>query len=280
MREVKEILNDRALLLLKRLAIINPELECNINANVIKIIMGKTSDLLLNELIDTGMLSKKRERGDSYIFSYKHIQDILKDDKKDLHRWALNYYANKPSALGEGHANQIESLFHQSMIKPDKELIRAYLDLSQQTEPGQYGFKRLIDVGEQLKFHYRKDKPARALILGSIACSYRELKKFDEARKAFREAIRDYIELSREKRTTYRPFLSTSLANMAGLYKDLKKFDESKKAYKEALKIQKELANISPDAFMPNVAGILNNMANLYKVLRKFDESEKAYKEA
>lgn len=118
-REVKEVLGEEAFLLLRRMSIINPELESNINVSAVRVLLGKGSDSLINELLDTGMLYKKKEHNYSYVFSYKHIQDILQDDKKYLHKWALNYYSCKPSVLGEGYIDQIESLYHQSKIKPD-----------------------------------------------------------------------------------------------------------------------------------------------------------------
>lgn len=186
MREVKGILNEKAFLLLKKLSVINTELKSNLNGDVIKVIIGNSFISLLNELIDTGMLSKKIEREGTYIFSYRHIQDIIREDKKDLHRWALNYYSKKPLALGEGHADQIETLFHRSKIKPDGELINAYLEQCRETKPSQYGFKRLIDIGEQLKSSFYKNKQVKSLILGSIANLYMDVKKFDEARKALR----------------------------------------------------------------------------------------------
>lgn len=82
MREVKDILSKEALILLKRLSVINAELESNINANVIRVLLGSRSDLLLHELIDTGMLTRRKEHENTYIFSYKHIQNIIYEDKK------------------------------------------------------------------------------------------------------------------------------------------------------------------------------------------------------
>jgi hypothetical protein len=147
LREVKDILSDKALLLLRRLSVINTELESNIDKGVIGVLLGNSSDLLLNELIDTGMLNKRRKHENVYVFSYKHIQDIMREDKKDFHRWALDYYSNKPSVFSEGHADQIESLFHQSKIKPKEDLILAPFDLCSRIKPGQYGFRRLVDIG-------------------------------------------------------------------------------------------------------------------------------------
>jgi hypothetical protein len=74
MREIREILNDPAFLLLKRLSLINTELISNIDANVVKSIQGERSGIVLHELLDTGMLSKKTVWEELYIFSYKHIQ--------------------------------------------------------------------------------------------------------------------------------------------------------------------------------------------------------------
>jgi tetratricopeptide (TPR) repeat protein len=278
-REVEEILNDKALLLLKKLSVINTELKSNIRGDIVKVIIGNSSIPLLIELIDTGMLSKKLEREETYIFSYKHIQDILREDKKDFHRWALNYYLNKPLALGEGHADQIESLFHQSIIKPDL-MVDAYLDLNQKTKPIQEGFKRLIEVGEQLKSYHKKNKQIKALILVNIANSYKELNKFEESRKAYREAITDYRELSREHRLFFKPHLSATLSNIGSLYRISRKFDDSEKAYLESLKIKRELANRDPDAFNPGYAQTLTRVGNLYSELKKFDDSERAYLES
>ena len=77
-------MSDKALLLLRRLSVINTELESNIDKGVIGVLLGNSSDLLLNELIDTGMLNKRRKHENVYVFSYKHIQDIMREDKKRL----------------------------------------------------------------------------------------------------------------------------------------------------------------------------------------------------
>ncbi len=279
MREVKDILSKEALILLKRLSVINAELESNINANVIRVLLGSRSDLLLHELIDTGMLTRRKEHENTYIFSYKHIQNIIYEDKKDFHRWALNYYLSKPSALGEGDVNLIESLFHRSKIKPEEGLLIDYLNLFSRIKPSQYGFRRLIDAGEQLKFSFNKNRPAKALILEALANSYALLNKFEESRNAFKETLRIYKELSRHNRIIYKPSLAMTWNNIANLYLDLKKFDESEKAYVEALKILRDLVN-RDHKYRPNLAKSLNNIAILYNEIKKFDESEKSYLEA
>jgi tetratricopeptide (TPR) repeat protein len=269
-REIKDILSDRALLLLKRLSVINPELESNINKNVIGVLLGSSSNSLLKELIDTGMLNKKKEHEDAYIFSYKHIQDIIREDKKDFHKWALNYYLNKPSTVLEGHADQIELLYHKSKIKPEKDLASGFFDLCRRTKPGQYGFKRLIDVGEQMESIFAKNKQLTAMILGNVANLYLNLNRYDKAQKAFRETLRIYRELSRQNHLAFRPHLATTLNNIAILYKGLQKFEDAEKAYLEALKIRRGLAERNADAFMPDVAMTLNNIAILYSDLQKF----------
>jgi tetratricopeptide (TPR) repeat protein len=209
-----------------------------------------------------------------------NIQDILQEDKKDLHKWALNYYSSKPSILSEGYIDQIESLYHQSKMKPDDKLLFAYLDLCNKTKPTQYGFKRLIDVGEQLESSLSKNKYFEALILGLIANSYIQLNKFEEAKKAYRASLKIFRDLHRKQRIIFKPQLANALNNIAYLYSDLKRYDESEKAYQEALKIRRELADRNPEAFRPDLAKTLNNIAIQYSNLKRYDESEKAYQEA
>ena len=116
-REVKEILKEDAFTLLKKLALINAEHENDIDRKIVEKIRGKGSYDVFNELIDTGMLSKKTT-GIAAYFSYRHIQDAVRDDSKEYHMWAINYYSNKIRDYNKNYADKIELLFHQSLSNP------------------------------------------------------------------------------------------------------------------------------------------------------------------
>ena len=67
-RAVKEILSENTFSLLKKLAQINTEVETDIDRKTVEKIQGKGSESLFNELLDTGMLSKKKSGKDCILF--------------------------------------------------------------------------------------------------------------------------------------------------------------------------------------------------------------------
>jgi tetratricopeptide (TPR) repeat protein len=260
--------------------LINTELENDIDLKIIVKIQGKVSEAVFHELIDTGMLDKKNTSKAAYHFSYKHIQDVVKDDKKEYHKWAINYYSNKIRDCGKTCADQIELLFHQSMSNPKEKHVDAFLDLCGRVGPGQFGFARLIEAGEKLRPCFNKDERIYASLIGSIAVLYHKLTRFESAEEHYKEALKIYRALAGRNPDAFNSDLAMTLNNLAGLYKDLRNFESAEEHYKEALKIYRALARRNPDAFNSDLAETLNGYGNLYRELKKFEEANKFYSEA
>ena len=122
-RVIEEILSSipEALTLLKNLSIINTDLRTNINRETIE----NSSDLVsintvFNELIDTGMLKKKKKKEGIYEFTFKHVQDALEDIvTKENHNEALKYYEKKKNIIGDDINDNVEVLFHKVIANPN-----------------------------------------------------------------------------------------------------------------------------------------------------------------
>jgi len=295
-RVVEEILSREAVILLKNLSVINTELETNLDVEAIKQIYPKDFNKIFRELIDTGFLEKRMGKEGIYQFSYKHIQEAIRIDEKEPHEKAIEYYKNKNENI-QNYDNAVEILFHKSKSNPVKILIEEYLVLYQKLKPVHFGFKRLIDVGQELESYFDDDKD-KASILGMLGNLYgnigrfeeattqnkvgnlcRDLNGFEHAEKAFKEALKILTELAEKSPDAYLPDVAMTQNNLGNLYSDSNRFEDAEKAFTEALKILTELAEKSPDAYLSDVAMTQNNLGNLYRNIGRFEDAEKAFKE-
>ncbi|HZK60521.1 MAG TPA: tetratricopeptide repeat protein, partial [Anaerovoracaceae bacterium] len=271
-RVVKEVLSENAFELLKNISVLNTDLEGNIDRKALKKTYPADFDELFNELIDTDMLDKNNEG--TYQFKYRHVQEVLREDDKEKHENAIEYYKNKKQT----NDNAVEVLYHRSKSSPDIKLIDLFLSLSDKLKPVHYGFRRLIEAGELLMTLFEMNDKAR--ISGTLGILYRNLQRFEEAEKEYDEALEIYKKLAVKSPDACLPDVAMTQNNLANLYSDLKRFEEAEKAYNEALEIYKKLAVKSPDAYLPDMAMTQNNLAVLFRNLQRFEEAEKAYNEA
>jgi hypothetical protein len=155
-RVIREILSDNEFQLLMNLSVINSELESNLNRETIqRTYQDSDFDTTFAKLIDTCMLEKKPEYEGVYRFHYKHIQDAIKDNSKARHEWAIKYYENKVNKFRNNYNDAVEILFHRVKLSQNLDLlIEDFLTLGEKLKPIHYGFKRLIDIGEQIKNAY------------------------------------------------------------------------------------------------------------------------------
>ncbi|MCZ7393685.1 MAG: tetratricopeptide repeat protein [Candidatus Methanoperedens sp.] len=275
-RVIEEVLSKDAFILLKNLSVINTDLETNLDVEAIKRIYPTDFNKIFRELIDTGFLEKRRGDDGIYRFSYKHIQEAMKGDEKEMHGKAIEYYKNKSEKF-QDYDDVVEILYHSSKLSQDAKLINIFLGLSENLRPVHYGFKRLIDVGEELKNYFGDDE--KASILGTLGILYSNLNKFEDAERSYKEALKFYKKLAKKSPDAYLPYVARAQNNLGILYSDLERFEDAKKALIEALKISKELAKKNPDAYLPEVASVQNNLGTLYGDLKKFEDAEKAFTE-
>jgi len=278
-RVIKDILSKKGFTLIKDLSVINNELESNISREIIEITFG--IDNKFNELLDTGMLKKKKEKQGIYEFFYNHIQDALenKADKRS-HKKAIKYYEKKKEILSDKYNidDAVEVLFHKVKIHSTKELVNEFLEISDRIKPVHYGFKRLIDVGEELKgILKKKDKAQLILTLGNL---YSDLRWFNKAEIAYLEALKRYKMLARKNRKDYIHYVAKTQNSLGNLYVELRRFKEAEKIYLKALEIRKELALNNLEVYLPDVAGTQNNLGTLYIDLRRYESAERAYTKA
>ncbi len=228
-RLVTEILSDEAFGLLRCMSVINTDLESNICLSSIKETYPDRFDELFSELVDTGMLVKREGLEGTYQFSYKHIQEFITSDEGELHEKAAKYYENKIKLLGKTLDDDIELLFHRARSNPDSDIVQVFLRLRQYVTPIHDGFKRLIYVGEVLRGVFRSEREDLAQISGTLANLYSDLKRFDEAEAAYKEALVICKELAEMKPDAYLPGLLQTQANIGMFYNDTDRTEEGMK---------------------------------------------------
>src|SRR5690606_37242942 len=95
-RVIKDILSTDAFNFLKILSNIKTEIESNIDKKTIfRTVRYQNTQELFNELIDTGLLKKREKIESAYQFSFKHIQETIRENEAQLHHIIANYYKNK-----------------------------------------------------------------------------------------------------------------------------------------------------------------------------------------
>ncbi|NIO37109.1 tetratricopeptide repeat protein, partial [Candidatus Bathyarchaeota archaeon] len=88
--------------------------------------------------------------------------------------------------------------------------------ISSKVTPAHYRYKRLVDVGEELRRNLTNEK--RALVSGTLGILYRNLGRFKQAETAYKEALKIRRELAEKNPETYIPKLITTQINIARFY--------------------------------------------------------------
>ncbi len=106
------------------------------------------------------------------------------------------------------------------------------------------------------------------------------VQRFEEAEKAYREALEIFETLAREDPDVFTPQVAGTLNNVGAFYKDTQQFEKAEKVHKKALELRVELAEKNPDVYAPEVADSLTSLGILYEGMGRVIEAEKAYGEA
>lgn len=281
-RVIEEIFstNPQALTLLKDLAILNTDLESNINREVVYQLSDIYNSLkYFNVLVDTGMLKKREGKEATYEFCYIHIKDALENIIDiESHKKAIKYYEKKRASIGENIDDLVEILYHKVKSNPTDELVYEFIEMLDDISPVHYAFKRIVNVGENLKDLV--EERSKLYLLVSLGSFYRLLGRFEEAELAYQDAHIIGVEMDRKYPETIIPNLAMTQNNLGNLYSDLERFEEAENAYKKALEKFKELDEKIPIVYKSSVASMQNNLGMLYSDLDRFDEAENAYEEA
>ena len=278
-RVIEEILSSSpdALKLLKNLSVINTDLETNINRESVE----KFSDLvhinkIFNELLDIGMLKKKKGKEGTYEFTFKHVQDALEDiATKKNHSEALKYYEKKKFITGDDIDDEVEVLFHRVAKNPEKILVEHLLEIKKKLHPFHYGFKRLIDVCEEL--NNSLEKKEKTPIYGLLGLIFADLGRFKDAEDMYLNALRVYKELAEKTPKKFVHKVAYIRNNLGNLYSELNRFEDAEEMYLSSLKLRKMLTKRNRERFLPTVADTWNNIGELYRKLKKPDNALEMY---
>lgn len=194
-RLVKEILSESNFAFLKDLSIINTDLDTNLDLEALRSLIDEERFIqAFNELIDTGMWMKKENTEDLYQFSFKHIQDAIKEENnRNSHQRAIRYYERKKEI---GHTNvndEVELLYHEVKFDLSDDCFEKFLELKEKILPRHYGFRRLISIGDILINLFEGEK--KAIILKTIGFLFNLLRRFEASQKKYSKALEIFKEL-------------------------------------------------------------------------------------
>jgi len=281
-RVIEEIFdsNKVSLNLLKDLAVLNPHLPTNIHrASIEESYNIDNFRSVFNELVDRAMLKKKYEKEGTFEFYFKHIQDYL-DNKaaKENHEQMIKYYEKKKEIIGDNIDDTVEILYHKVKSNPSETIANEFIKVYKKVRPIHYGFKRLINVGEELKSSLEEKN--KVLILKALGNLYLTLRRFEEAEVRYQESL-NYITPLEEKDLNFYLFENANIKhNLGQLYYQLNRFSDSKLAYNEALESYKVLAEKEPEVHLGNVADTHHALGTIYWKLKNFSKAENMYVEA
>ncbi len=278
-RVINDILTKESFDLLKLLSMINTALENDINKKIIeKTFTNSNVNSLFLEIIDRGFLRKKQQKENIFEFSFKHIQDSLKDEGSEYHKKAADYYKNKIQMIFDNIEDQVELLFHQIKTKYDSTLFRKFIKISSNINPTNYGYKGLIEIGKELEDHIEKDEiPHLWNILGRLN---KDINWYENAEEYITKALRIQRELVTKNRRKYILGLGSILNNLGNLYLDLNCYNKAHEAYIEALDILEEFPPTDPIKQKQNSVSLFNNIGLCYHKLEQYSESKDIYLKA
>lgn len=276
-RLVDFIITKDTFTLLKNLSLINTEIETDIDRKIV----GRTfpnidSNLCFNELIDTGVLEKKPHHEGAYQFSFKHIQDSLKEENINYQKKVADYYKNKIQISQDDIDSQVELLYHDLKLGYNEKLLNKFFQLTRQVLPINYGFKRLIEIGKLLEpFVHPANFTQFYDCLGTL---YSEINWYDDAEKAFLFSLSNQQGLAKINRNKNTSNLVPILSSLGSLYLKLNRYQKSKQYFLEAKEIR-ERYQLKNTVQQLNSIGELQNFIGLaYDGLKLYDEAEKTFK--
>jgi len=199
-RVINEILSgkENTFELLKELSVFNIELENDIHIDWVKKAYNVVDvEECFNTLVKCGLLKKKIGENKIYEFYFKHIQLTLAiDTDQRSHEKAVQYYKAKKEKIGKSIEDNVEVLYHKFKSNPNEDIVYKFVKLEKTISPSNNSFKRLIDVGKQIKDSFQPDDIFRnehkAKIIITLGHLYNKLERFQRAENLYKDAL-DYI---------------------------------------------------------------------------------------
>ena len=279
-RVVEEIFgdNNEALNLLKCISLINTDLETNIDKDLFqKISQIDNFTEIFNELIDTGMLKKKKNKGEIYDFSFNHIKEAISDESELNHKKIVKYYVKKIDEK-ENIDESIELFFHKIKSNSIINVSDEYYILASKASPATNSFNRLIKIGEEIKNTLNHiDKLSVTIEIGNL---YRKLNRYENAEKILKESLVVVKKLKKENPIIYLPSLATVFINLGAVYRNLSKHNDAERTLLKALNIYRKLSQENQDIFLLSLIMTLNNLSNLYFDITRYKDAENVLLEA
>ena len=230
---------------------INTNIESNIDKNSIETCCKFLNvEKSINELLDTGIVEKKKGEEETYQFSSQEIQDVLNPlADEESHKKALLYYEKKDKKFKGDILDEIEVLFHKAKLNPSEELVNEFLAVANSIQQFEYEHKRLIDVAGELLVLENKFKAPILIVLGKIISS---IGNSEDAEEIYLKALDLYKNLAKKYYRIYLPYIAATQKNLGTLYIDLKRFEEAENIYSNALSSYKELERQFQDLHSPD----------------------------
>ena len=278
-RVIEEIFstNLQALTLLKDLAVLNTDLPTNVNKESV-LIAYRTENIrrIFNSLVDTGMLKKRGGKEGTYEFYFRHIQDVLEDSAvQENHKKAIEYYIKKRDISGEHIDDAVEVLFHKVRSNPSEKLVGEFIKKKRRIQPIHYGFKRLINIGEELKISLNNND--KADILFELGDLYYDSRRFEDAEHTLLNALDIYISSAKLNPDEYLSKVATTQKLLGNTYSELKRFEKAEDRFLKSLEIWNNLVERNPKKFKFDLSGTQNDFGLLNLELNKFKEAENLF---
>lgn len=302
---VESLLSEQALSLLKRLSVIDDDIDYESVQEVFTDF--DNLEMVLDELAQIGLLKKEEN---VITFTSPEAREVFSGDNKEYHALAYNYYSKKAEksedtdfkanklkhGASAGFVDDALGLFYELSRNPGKKA-------DEVTEAGEKLLKYLegINKGEALKMlgsayfdsgylskakdrynqamniymdysHQDPEKymPELAKVLNNLgnACRFKE--DNEEAEKHFKYSAKVFTELEMPEN------LSVTLENLGTLYKNLKRYEDAENMFKQVIELRKDILQ---GKNIPGVSTAYHNLALVYKLQERVDDAENTYKE-
>ena len=143
----------------------------------------------------------------------------------------------------------------------------------------EHRMKRAAVLLETLK-GYDLRSAQRANVLNRLGIAYRNLKRYDEAKTAYAEALKLRKELARKEPDRYNIDLAWTYNNLGVLYKQLNALSEAEKMHFKAFALRKVLAKREPEKYTFYVTCSMHNLGELYSSLKEDKKARHYFEEA
>ncbi len=274
-RVVEEILEEQELNLLKNIAVINTNIRNNLDRKTMeKSYKISNFNEIFNNVIDSGMIQKNVRRDGEYDFIYRHIQDILRSDDKNIHQNALNYYNYKLEKFGRNTADNIETFFHDFKVKIEGNNVLDFLNIQNQISPSHNSFTRFFNVLLGIDYN-KKDKYLAEIFLARGNLNF-NIGKYEASKENYNKAVEIWTELAKIDEAL-NININMIQNNLANIYERLGFINKAKDIYENAISIRKNYQKIRPNNYLQDLATFQLNLGRIYHDLNILDKSEIIY---